>query len=92
MEISYFTKPAIFIPLAGGAMGEQKENAKLLRDLGAAIIIDQNDLTPQNLLSKIKEIFAKITYYNNNAIQAHESFSYNGQEKILSVITSVLKS
>ncbi len=92
MEIAYFKKPAIFIPLAGGAMGEQKENAKLLRDLGAAIIIDQNDLTPQNLLSKIKEIFAKITYYNNNAIQAHESFSYNGQEKILSVITSVLKS
>lgn len=92
MEIAYYKKPAIFIPLAGGAMGEQKRNAKFLRDMGAAIIIDQNDLTSQNLLSKIKEIFARITYFNKNAIQAHESFSYNGQEKILSVITSVLKS
>lgn len=91
MEIAYYKKPAILIPLSGGAMGEQKENAKLLRDLGSAIIIEQNNLTPQNLLSKIEEIFARISYFNKNAILAHESFSYNGQEKILSVINSVLK-
>lgn len=92
MEIAYYKKAAIFIPLSLSATGEQQENAKLLRDMGAAIIVDQKDLTPQNLLSKIKEIFARITYFNKNAIQAHDIFSYNGQEKILSVITSVLKS
>lgn len=92
MEIAYYKKAAILIPLSLSATGEQQENAKLLRDMGAAIIVDQKDLTPQNLLSKIEEIFARISDFNKKAIQAHDIFSYNGQEKILSVITSVLKS
>lgn len=92
LEIAYFNKPAIFIPLSFSAMGEQKENAKLLGDAGAAIIIDQDELTPQNLMSKINEIFTNLKNFNMNAVQAHKKFFYNGQENILSVITSVLNS
>ena len=92
MEIAYYNKPAIFVPLSFSADEEQKENAKLLRDAEAAIIIDQNELTPENLMSKINEIFTNLNSYNKNAIQAHKRFFYNGQENILSVITSVLNS
>lgn len=92
LEIAYFNKPAIFIPLSFSADEEQKENAKLLGDAGAAIIIDQDELTPQNLMSKINEIFTNLKNFNKNAVQAHNKFFYNGQENILSVITSVLNS
>ncbi len=90
LEIAYYKKPAILIPLSLSAEGEQNENAAFLRDLGSAIIILQNDLTPELMLTKIDEIFENLDTFNKNASLAFKSFAYNGQERILSVISSVL--
>ncbi|MBU0671358.1 MAG: UDP-N-acetylglucosamine--N-acetylmuramyl-(pentapeptide) pyrophosphoryl-undecaprenol N-acetylglucosamine transferase [Patescibacteria group bacterium] len=51
-ELSVLGKPSIVIPLAG----PQEENARFLDEKNAAIVYDQNNLTPEKFSNKIKEL------------------------------------
>ena len=45
-ELSYLGKPAILIPLPGAGGDEQTRNARILADLGGAVLIPQEHATP----------------------------------------------
>jgi len=52
-ELAYVGLPAILIPLPGARGDEQAVNARVLRDAGAAIVIEQPDAAPQRLQTEI---------------------------------------
>lgn len=52
-EIAVMGKPAIFIPFPAAAGGHQSQNAEALEKAGAAIIIEEKDLSPEALASRI---------------------------------------
>lgn len=57
-EIAALGKPAVFVPLPQAAADEQRKNAEQLVRLGAAEIIPESELTPENLASAIQRLLA----------------------------------
>ena len=55
-EIAIAKLPAILIPYPHSAGNHQLKNAAVFADAGAAVVIEQKDLTPALLLSSIEEI------------------------------------
>lgn len=48
-ELAFLGKPSILIPLPGTWGDEQRKNARMLADAGAAIVLEQDDATPDAL-------------------------------------------
>jgi len=57
-EIQALGKPAIIVPSPNVTENHQFFNAKTLADRGAAIVIEEKDLTPQLLAKTVKELIA----------------------------------
>ncbi len=57
-ELGYIGLPSILIPLPGTWGDEQRKNARILGDAGAALVIDQHDATPLRLLTEITAILS----------------------------------
>lgn len=55
-EIATLAKPAILIPLPSAAGNHQLVNAKILEKSSAAVVLQENNLTPENLLEIINLI------------------------------------
>jgi UDP-N-acetylglucosamine--N-acetylmuramyl-(pentapeptide) pyrophosphoryl-undecaprenol N-acetylglucosamine transferase len=55
-EITAAGKPAIFVPFPGAADDHQKRNAEALQRAGAAIMIDQKELTSQRLVEVVASL------------------------------------
>jgi UDP-N-acetylglucosamine--N-acetylmuramyl-(pentapeptide) pyrophosphoryl-undecaprenol N-acetylglucosamine transferase len=52
-ELAYVGRPAILLPLPGARGDEQALNARVLGDVGAAVVIAQQDATPERLQAEI---------------------------------------
>ncbi len=52
-ELAYVGLPAILVPLPGARGDEQTLNARVLGDVGAAVVIAQRDATPERLQAEI---------------------------------------
>lgn len=57
-EIAACGKPSILIPLAEAAQGHQAKNAYAFAENGAAIVIEEANLTPHFFLEKLKSLIA----------------------------------
>lgn len=57
-ELAYLGKPGLLIPLPGSGGGEQEENARALADAGGAIILSQEDATPDRLLADLQRLLS----------------------------------
>ena len=55
-ELAYVGLPAILVPLPGARGDEQSVNARVLGDIGAAVVIAQRDATPERLRRQILEL------------------------------------
>ena len=73
--------PSIFIPIPWVTHNEQEENAKILERLGLAEILNQGELTPENLVLKMRRFYEKEKDYDPSGIE--NIFLKNAQEKIL---------
>lgn len=90
-ELESRGRASILIPSPYLAGNHQYHNARVLADAGAAILIEQKDITPQLLISKVEELFgnpAKVTEMSRRAKALAVS---DTPERILTVIESVLK-
>lgn len=63
MEIAANGKPAIIVPIKHSANDHQSQNAFALTEVGAAIVLEQNNLGENMLLEKIEEVM------NNRELQ-----------------------
>jgi UDP-N-acetylglucosamine--N-acetylmuramyl-(pentapeptide) pyrophosphoryl-undecaprenol N-acetylglucosamine transferase len=57
-ELAALGKPAILVPLPGARDNEQLLNARLLAETGSAVIVEQHELTPERLVSIVRELVA----------------------------------
>lgn len=64
-ELAYLGKPAILIPIPWSSNNEQMLNAKWLKDAGIAEILEQEDLTGENLLKLVDFMFANLKNYQH---------------------------
>lgn len=55
-EIAAWAKPAILIPLENSAQGHQRKNAYDYAAIGAAIVVEEANLSPHILLAEIEKV------------------------------------
>lgn len=66
--------PAVYIPLPISANNEQTKNAKIMENLGAAVILPQDRLTPKRLLAAIRMLVSDYEKYRKAAKNAQKVF------------------
>lgn len=64
-ELAYLGKPAILIPIPWSSGNEQMLNANFLKNAGTAEILEQKDLTGENLLKLVDFMFANLKKYQH---------------------------
>lgn len=92
-ELMYLEKPCLLIPLPHGQASEQLENAALLEDLGIAVVLRQEEVTPEILYSQIMQYFAKLNkegskpgFNRSKPSQTNKNINYDAAEKIVQII------
>ena len=79
-EAAVFRLPSIFVPIPWVTQNEQYKNAFKLKQIGLAEIIEEKNLSAENLLSKIKQMLKNPPAYSEIALQ--ETYKTNSAEKI----------
>lgn len=69
-DIAAIGRPAIFIPLAIAIRDEQTANARGLSEHGAAVVIQERDLTPETLATHVTDILTQPAKAETMAAQA----------------------
>jgi UDP-N-acetylglucosamine--N-acetylmuramyl-(pentapeptide) pyrophosphoryl-undecaprenol N-acetylglucosamine transferase len=57
-EVTAAAKPAIFVPFPRAADDHQKRNAEALQRAGAAVMLEQSNLTRESLVQTVISLFA----------------------------------
>lgn len=90
-EISIVGKPAIFIPLPSKMANRQEDNAKVLKNIGAAEIILNDVVNYQNLSEMIDRLINDRVLLNDMGSLAETLAVNDAQEKIYREIKKVLE-
>jgi hypothetical protein len=61
--------PSLFIPIPWVTHNEQEENAKVLVNLGLAEILPEGELTPENLVLRIRKFQERDREHDKDAIE-----------------------
>jgi UDP-N-acetylglucosamine--N-acetylmuramyl-(pentapeptide) pyrophosphoryl-undecaprenol N-acetylglucosamine transferase len=78
--------PAIFIPIPWSGSDEQARNAKMLQDLGAAVVLPQNRLTPSRLLNTIDHVIKNHQFFKSKAKNAKRIVNKDAAKNLASEI------
>ncbi len=81
-EIAATGKPSILIPLPESAADHQKKNAYEYAKTGAAVVIEEENLTPHLFLTQVNKIFGSQENYNVMSLAA-KKFSKPDAAKLL---------
>lgn len=88
-EIIYSTIPSILIPLPWAGANEQEKNAQFLANCGAAILLNQKNVTPQLLMTTITHALKQSKSLKEQLEKIKTTFPSDPAMKILDVIESV---
>ena len=83
-----YGKPVLIIPIS--AHGEQLGNALSVAEVGAGVVIRQEELTPELLERTIEELLSNKSYRINSEKYAEFSFSLNPLSRVVEVIEELL--
>jgi len=89
-EIAAKGKPAILIPLDSAANDHQRANAYEYQKTGAAIVIEQENLLPNLLVTVIENLLKEPGRLEAMSIAAKNFYQPDAAQKIASNILSVL--
>jgi len=81
-EITAAAKPAIFVPFPGAADDHQKRNAEALERGGAAVMLEQSNLTPDSLADAVTSLFSDPSRLQNMAQAARKLAHPNAAQEI----------
>lgn len=81
-EITASAKAAIFVPFPGAADDHQKRNAQALERAGAAIMLEQSNLTAATLLDTVTSLFSDPIRLKNMAADARKLAHPNAAQEI----------
>lgn len=86
MELMATGAVSLLIPLPYGQLGEQKDNALLLKKTGLAEYIDQDNLSSEGLLLLINDMIKEQKRYKDNQNNVQEYIHKDAAEKIIEQI------
>ena len=89
-EISMMRKAAIFIPSPNVADNHQYKNAKLLSDNGAAMLIEEKDLTPEGLDDSVTKLLSNDSERRSMAQRAGDFYNPNANKQIYDEIIRII--
>lgn len=89
-EIAALGLPAIFIPIPWTAGDEQTRNAKLLEEVGAAIIVSQDRLTPKRLLNSIDYMIKNYKIFKSKAKRAKKIINKGAAERLVKEVKNIV--
>lgn len=90
-EISIVGKPAIFIPLPSKSANRQEDNALVLKKIGAAKMILNNEVNGTNLAEEINDIICDKVELEEMGKIAQTIAPSNVEDKIYAEIEKILK-
>jgi len=76
----------LLVPLLFGKLTEQKENAVFFKERGLGEYIEQEELTPELMLSKIQSMMENYTQYTDNRSAALKYVTLDAADKIIEQI------
>lgn len=88
-ELSTVGVPAIVVPWPGAAENHQVDNAKVLSDVGAAVLIEQADLTVDRLVAEIERFATSPAELAQIAAAAHEAGALHRSGKLVALVERV---
>ncbi len=88
-EIASFGKPSILIPLPEAANDHQRQNAYAYEKAGACVVIEQENLLANLLVSQIEKIFTNAEYRAKLSSAARQFFAPNAANVIADDIIRV---
>jgi UDP-N-acetylglucosamine--N-acetylmuramyl-(pentapeptide) pyrophosphoryl-undecaprenol N-acetylglucosamine transferase len=80
-EMGTLQIPSIFIPIPWVTHNEQQKNAEVLKELGLSEIITEGELSPEQLIVKIKSFYKQNKKINEKELK--KKFPRNAAERIL---------
>jgi UDP-N-acetylglucosamine--N-acetylmuramyl-(pentapeptide) pyrophosphoryl-undecaprenol N-acetylglucosamine transferase len=92
LEMTIHALPAIFIPLPFAHDNEQWKNAEELVNAGAAVLLEQKDLTPEKLWAVVQEASSARSYMSRRAEKLRETLILDGAENLAKLCLSLLPS
>lgn len=92
LEMSIQAVPAIFIPLPFSHNNEQYKNAQYLVEAGAALLLEQKDLTDESLWEAVQEASAQRAFMRRRAEKLRDDLHIKGAESLAEVCISLLRS
>lgn len=88
-EIATVGAPAIVVPWPDAAENHQLANAKLLSDQGAAVLIEQDALTPERLMAEVEHFLASPSALVELAANARAAGAVHRSGKLVALIEEV---
>lgn len=89
-EVCATGTPAIIIPSPNVAENHQHKNAKALSDRGAAILIEESELTPEKLFNLVKDLLTDTERRRAMSEAAHAMAVYDAHERIYGIIADIV--
>jgi UDP-N-acetylglucosamine--N-acetylmuramyl-(pentapeptide) pyrophosphoryl-undecaprenol N-acetylglucosamine transferase len=89
-EIAAAGKPAVFVPFPRAADDHQRRNAEAMQNAGAAVIIEERDLTPARLVDTVVELFSDATRLKAMSAAARKMAHPNAAHDIAELAVSLI--
>jgi len=90
-EILAAKKPSILVPYPYAAADHQRKNAREIEKTGAAIYVEDSDLTPETLIKTLEELILNNKKLENMIESASKQIKENPTGKILDLILNAAK-
>lgn len=87
-DLANLKKPAIIIPMPNS---HQEDNARVLSDAGAAIVLEEGAITPDNFIHNIRNIFSEDSLRKDLSEKIGVFMKRKGTENIIDMINKMLK-
>lgn len=81
-EIAAIGKPSILIPIPWVSHNEQRENAQVLANEGAAIILPEKELTAESLISNLKHAFENMEEFKRASKKLTQLVRFDAAEAL----------
>lgn len=86
-DLSVMAKPTIIVPMPSS---HQESNAHFMFNAGAAIVLDQTELTPEHLGRMVKKIFFDAQLQQDLQKNISQVFPANANEKVMEIIYTLI--
>jgi UDP-N-acetylglucosamine--N-acetylmuramyl-(pentapeptide) pyrophosphoryl-undecaprenol N-acetylglucosamine transferase len=90
-ELAALGKPAILVPLASSAAGEQMRNAETMSAAGGAVILPEAELSAERLSAEVSALLAHPAQLNTMGEAARKLAHPHAAEEIVAIIREIAR-